>query len=63
VDVKEIRLKTGLSQSKFAEKFGFKLSSLRDWEQKRRSPRGPSRALLTVIDREPEAVMRALRAG
>ena len=62
VDVKSIRRKTGLSQARFAQKFGFTLAALRDWEQKRRAPRGPSRALLTVIAKEPEAVLRALRA-
>jgi len=48
------------SQSQFAEHFGIKLDTLQDWEQGRRVPDGPARAFLIVIDREPEAVHRAL---
>ncbi|SDR33929.1 putative transcriptional regulator [Rhizobiales bacterium GAS191] len=60
VDVKAIRKRMGLTQAVFAARFGIPLPTLRDWEQRRRAPEGPSRVLLTVIDREPEAVERAL---
>ncbi len=60
VDVKAVRKRLGLSQAAFAARFGFSLGTLRDWEQERRRPEGPARVLLTVIDREPEAVERAL---
>ena len=60
VDVKAIRANFGMSQEEFATAFGLKLASLRDWEQQRRMPRGPARTLLKIIDREPEAVRRAL---
>jgi putative transcriptional regulator len=60
VDVKRIRRKFGLTQAEFAQRFGFSLSAVRDWEQRRRTPQGPARALLTVIEKEPEAVLRAL---
>lgn len=60
VDVKAIRQKLHLSQPKFAATFGFSVGRLRDWEQKRFPIDAPSRVLLTVIDREPDAVMRAL---
>ncbi len=60
VDVKAVRKRLGLSQAAFAARFGFSVGTLRDWEQERRRPEGPARALLTVIDREPEAVERAL---
>ena len=60
VDVKAIRKRLGLSQTAFAARFGISPSTLRDWEQNRRQPEGPARVLLTVIDREPEAVERAL---
>ncbi len=60
VDVKNIRKRLGLTQSSFAARFGISLGALRDWEQNRRQPEGPARVLLTVIDREPEAVERAL---
>lgn len=60
VDVKAIRRKTGLSQQEFARTFSLNLAALRDWEQERRMPRGPARALMQIIDREPEAARRAL---
>mgnify|MGYP001545228840 CR=1 FL=1 len=60
VDVKAIRTKLGMSQDSFAATFGISVAALRDWEQRRRVPRGPARALLQIIDREPEAARRAL---
>ena len=63
VDVKAIRRKTGMSQQKFARIFSLNLAALRDWEQQRRMPRGPARALMQIIDREPEAARRALQAN
>ena len=60
VDVKAIRQRLKLSQPKFAETFGFSVGRIRDWEQGRTAVDAPSRILLRVIDREPEAVMRAL---
>lgn len=63
VDVRAIRNRLGLSQADFADRFGFKVPTLQDWEQGRRRPEASARVLLTVIDREPEAVRRALEAG
>lgn len=60
VDVAAIRRKLGLSQAEFAVRFGFSLSSLRNWEQRRRFPDGPARTLLKVIEADPEAVESAL---
>lgn len=60
-DVKMIRRKLGVTQVEFAARFAFSLATVRDWEQGRRRPLGPARILLTIIDREPEAVERALR--
>ncbi|WP_199223579.1 MULTISPECIES: NadS family protein [unclassified Caulobacter] len=60
VDVKAIRHRMGLSQSAFAARFGFSAAAVRDWEQQRRRPEAAARILLTVIDREPAAVERAL---
>lgn len=60
VDVKKIRERLGLSQEEFALRFGFSIGTLRHWEQGRRFPEGPARTYLKVIDREPEAVERAL---
>ena len=60
VDIKAIRKRMKLSQPAFAKAFGFSVGRIRDWEQ-RRTPIDPSsRVLLTVIEREPDAVRRAL---
>jgi putative transcriptional regulator len=63
VNVQAIRKRLGLSQVEFAARFGIPPGTLRDWEQNRRRPEGPARALLIVIDKEPEAVSRALQAA
>lgn len=60
IDVRLIRRKRNLSQAAFAHRYGFALSALRDWEQGRRRPERSARILLRVIEREPEAVERAL---
>ena len=60
VDVKAIRKKTGLSQSKFAAVFKIPVGTLRNWEQGRRQPEGPAMALLHIIDKDPETAVRAL---
>jgi putative transcriptional regulator len=63
IDVSRIRRKLKLSQSEFAARFGIAPGTLRDWEQRRKRPEGPARVLLMVIEREPDAVARAIRAG
>jgi putative transcriptional regulator len=60
VDVRSIRQRLHLTQPKFAETFGFSVGRVRDWEQKRTPVEAPLRVFLTVIDKEPEAVLRAL---
>lgn len=60
IDVKAIRSRLHLSQAEFAQRFGIAPGTLRDWEQHRKRPEGPARVLLVVIDKEPEAVNRAL---
>ena len=62
-DVRALRETLGLSQSEFAAVFGFNVRSLQDWEQGRRRPEIPIRAYLAVIQRDPQAVIRALRAA
>jgi len=56
VDVRRVRLKMGLSQAQFATKFGFPPATLRNWEQGRSHPDAPTRVLLAVIAKHPEAV-------
>ena len=60
VDVQSIRRLTGLSQPKFAELLGIEIGTLRNWEQGRRQPTGPSQALLRAIRNDPVAVIKAL---
>jgi putative transcriptional regulator len=62
VDVRAVRALTGLSQAKFAELLGIELATLRNWEQGRRSPTGPARALLRAIRNNPVEVVKALTA-
>jgi putative transcriptional regulator len=61
VDVREVRTKMGLSQAQFATKFGFPPATLRNWEQGRSRPDAPTRVLLAVIAKHPEAVEDVLR--
>jgi putative transcriptional regulator len=63
IDVKAIRAKLNMTQEEFAGRFGFSINTLRHWEQGRRVPEGPTRAYLLVIDRNPKAVQKALRAA
>lgn len=60
VDVKAVRLRLGKSQSEFARMIGVSVSTLQNWEQGRRRPEGPARALLQVAAANPEAVATAL---
>lgn len=55
-----LRKRMKLSRQKFADRFGLDAHAVQDWEQGRRVPDRAARVLLTVIDRDPEAVMRAL---
>jgi putative transcriptional regulator len=59
-DVRAIRSRTGLSQSEFALSIGVKKGTLLNWEQRRRSPDGPARVLLALIDKDPQIVQRTL---
>ena len=60
VNVKAIRAKSRLSQSEFARRYGFSLRTLQDWELGRSKPPSAVRAYLTVIDRFPQTVEKAL---
>lgn len=61
IDVRAIRERSGLPQGEFARRFAINPRTLQDWEQHRRNPDSAIRAYLTVIDRNPGAVRRALR--
>jgi len=61
VDVRKVRMKMKLSQAQFATKFGFPPATLRNWEQGRSRPDAPTRVLLAVIAKHPEAAEDVLR--
>jgi putative transcriptional regulator len=60
LDVRDVRALTKLSQARFAELLSIEVSTLRNWEQGRRLPTGPARALLRAIRANPVEVIRAL---
>ena len=60
LQVKDIRKATGLTQAKFAALIDVQLGTLRNWEQGRRDPTGPAKALLKAIHNDPVNVLNAL---
>ena len=63
IDVKRIRRKLGLTQAAFANAYGLSLDAVKNWETGRRVPDRSATTLLTVIERNPKAVIKALRPG
>lgn len=61
-DVQAIRKRLSKSQAEFARMIGVSPATLRNWEQGRRHPHGPARALLRVAAKNPRSVARALSA-
>ncbi len=59
-DVQAIRKKLRKSQDEFALMIGVSVATLRNWEQGRRQPHGPARALLKIASENPKAVEKAL---
>ena len=59
-DVSAIRAKTSLSQQQFARSIGVAIGTLQGWEQGRRTPDGPARVLLALIERRPAIVQEEL---
>ena len=60
-DVSVIRKKTGLTQKQFAKWINVKVGTVQQWEQKRRSPEGPTTVLLTIIDQNPNIVQETFK--
>ena len=58
--IRNIRKATGLSQPTFARVLDVDVGTLRNWEQGRREPTGPARALLRAIRNDPKHVLAAL---
>lgn len=63
VNVLAIRRSLGLSQRDFANRYGFSVRALQEWEQHRRTPTASARILLKVIERHPEAVEEVLESA
>jgi putative transcriptional regulator len=62
VDIKRIRNRLHVSQSQFSLMIGVSKATLQNWEQGRRQPEGAAKALLRVVDKQPQAVIEALQA-
>jgi putative transcriptional regulator len=60
IDVVAIRQQLGLTQAEFASKFCIRMTTLQHWERGKRKPQGVALALLHIVTKEPEAVLRAL---
>lgn len=60
IDVKAVRKSTGLTQKLFADRYHLPTRTLQDWEQKRRTPDAPARALLMLIQKDADGIARML---
>lgn len=60
--VRDLRRRSKLTQLEFAARLGVPVETIRNWEQGKRVPRGPARALLAVIAHAPDTVFAALAA-
>jgi putative transcriptional regulator len=58
--VRVLRKKLNLTQEDFAARFHLPRGTVRDWEQGAHRPDKAAQVLLTVIARDPEALVRAL---
>jgi putative transcriptional regulator len=59
-EVRDLRRRARLTQQEFAERLGVPVETIRNWEQGKRMPRGPARALLAVFAHAPDLVFAAL---
>ena len=60
LEVRDLRRRACLTQQEFAARLGVPVETIRNWEQGKRAPRGPARALLAVIAHAPDTVFAAL---
>ncbi|MDB5601465.1 MAG: family transcriptional regulator [Xanthobacteraceae bacterium] len=63
INARRIRGATRLSQTAFASRLGVPVETVRNWEQGKRAPRGPARALLKIIDQAPDTAFLLLETG
>jgi putative transcriptional regulator len=60
IDVKAVRARSGMTQKRFATTYHLPFGTVRDWEQQRRQPDAPARALLELIQKDPDGIARML---
>jgi putative transcriptional regulator len=60
---RSLRTRSKLTQAEFAARIGVPVETVRNWEQGKRSPRGPARALLRLIELAPETAFAVLAKG
>jgi putative transcriptional regulator len=60
LDVSAVRRRTGLTQAAFSRRIGVSAATLRNWEQGRRTPEGPARVQLAMLERNPHIVEETL---
>jgi putative transcriptional regulator len=60
---RNVRARTKLTQAEFALRIGVPIETVRNWEQGKRSPRGPARALLKLIEKVPDVAFQVLGGG
>jgi putative transcriptional regulator len=57
---RSVRARTKLTQAEFAARIGVPIETVRNWEQGKRAPRGPARALLRLIEKAPDVAFAVL---
>ena len=57
---RRVRSQTRLTQAEFAARIGVPIETVRNWEQGKRTPRGPARALLKLLDHAPDVAFSVL---
>ncbi|NOY57349.1 MAG: helix-turn-helix domain-containing protein [Calditrichaeota bacterium] len=60
IDVKALRKKIKMTQVEFAAAFGISIGTLRHWERRDRTPRGPALVLLNLVNKDPETILSVL---
>lgn len=58
--IQAVRERTEMSQAQFARLLNVSVKTLQNWEQARREPTGPAKALLRIVEKEPAVALRAL---
>ncbi len=60
IDIKELRKRVKMTQVEFAAAFGISIGTLRHWERRDRTPRGPALVLLNLVSKDPKTILNVL---